>query len=343
MKTQTSKTFKLAIAAAALLTPILAGADLPHKIWRSGRVGQPAADTAASSQYRFVTFDGAPGALVTEAYGVNNSGLVSGFYLDAAGNWHGLLWQNGVLRIVDYPGAPVTFFGGVNDVGLVILNHGDVTTQHAATYNTHRATWTTLPDISGYPLNFGNGINNSGVGLGAACTGNINAVASNCVGWTWDEGVYSFFTAPEADQALGGTYSNGINNRGQVVGYFEDASLVTHGFLKNGDTFATIDVPAASSTYALNINDSDEIAGYYLEAGNYHGFVRGRDGQFTTVNVPGAVWTGIEANDDRGDLAGQFLDSSGVTHGFVAFKKEPGSRSQRLLTVGLCLRTSPRS
>jgi hypothetical protein len=28
------------------------------------------------------------------------------------------LWQNGALRIVDYPGATVTFFGSVNDVGL---------------------------------------------------------------------------------------------------------------------------------------------------------------------------------------------------------------------------------
>jgi len=150
----------------------------------------------------------------------------------------------------------------------------------------------------------------------------MNIAVSNCVGWTWDEGAYSFFTVPEADQTLLGTFANGINNRGQVVGYFEDASSVVHGFLKNGDSFTTIDVPSASNTYAYDINDRDDIAGFYVDqAGNNHGFVQGKDGRFTTVDVPGAVATIIFSNDDRGDLAGQFQDSSGVYHGFVAFKR----------------------
>jgi len=106
------------------------------------------------------------------------------------------------------------------------------------------------------------------------------------------------------------------------VGWFEDASSVSHGFLKDGRRFTTIDVPAASNTEALGINGSDEIAGtYYDQAGNPHGYVQDRHGQFTTVDPPGAVATSIECIDDRGDLAGQFIDASGVNHGFVAFKK----------------------
>jgi len=322
MKTQTGKTFKLAIAAAALLTPMLAGAQ-PHKIWRSAHGGEPAAATPASSQYRFVTID-APGASGTGPTGVNNPGHVSGWYFDTffgdAGNTHGFLWQNGAFQTVDYPGALVTLLGPVSDSGLIMGESGTETIQHAATYNTHDATWTNLPDIPGYPMNFGQGINNSGVGSGEACTGNI-FVSSNCVGWTWDRGAYSFFTDPEGDPTQGGTSPEAINNAGQLVGYFLDASGVPHGFLKNGNSFTTIDPPGASFTLAYGINDRGDIVGFYFDpTGTSHGFVRGSDGQFTTFDVPGASGTALFGIDDRGDLAGGYRDQAGNLHGLVAFK-----------------------
>jgi len=318
---QASKTLKLAIAAAAaLLTPILAGANPPYQIWRSAHRGQPAPATPASSQYRLVTID-APGAVETDAIGVNNTGQVTGFYVDAAGNPHGFLWQNGGLQTVDHPGAPLALLGHVTDWGLIIGNYGTLTSQHAATYYTRLATWTTLPDVPGRPGNVGHGINNSGVASGGACNGNVE-VPLNCVGWTWDRGAYSFFTDPEADQTQFGTLADGINNIGQVVGHFQDAGSVFHGFLKNGDRFTTIDLPAALSTYALDINDSGEIDGFYFDTtGTPHGFVRGRDGQFTTFDVPGAVETILYGNDDRGDLSGLYVDQAGNPHGFVAFRK----------------------
>jgi probable HAF family extracellular repeat protein len=320
MKTQTSKTLKLALAAAAaLLAPVLAGANPQHQIWRSAHRGEPAAPTPASSQYQFVTID-ATGASETDAIGVNNPGQVTGFYLDAAGNLHAFLWQNGGLQTVDFPGAPVTQGGHVNDVGLMIGNYGTFTSSHAAVYHTRLATWITLPDIPGYTGQFGGGINNSGVGAGAACNG--NAEVGTCVGWTWDGGAYSSFTDPEADQTQAGTIANGINNIGQVVGHFQDAGSIFHGFLKNGDQFTTIDAPAALSTFAIDINDGGEIVGFYLDTtGTPHGFVRSRESQLTTFDVPGAVVTVLYGNDDRGDLSGLYVDQAGNPHGFVAFRK----------------------
>ena len=321
MKTQTSKTLKLAVAAAAaLLAPVLAGANPPRQIWRAAHRGPPAAATPASSQYRLVTID-APGASETDAIGVNNTGQVAGYYLDAAGNPHGFLWENGGLQTVDYPGAPLTQGGHVNDVGLIIGNYGTFTSQQAAAYNTRLATWTTLPDIPGLPVIIGHGINNSGVGAGGACNGNAE-VPLNCVGWTWDRGAYSFFTDPQADKTQVGTIADGINNIGQVVGHFQDAGSTFHGFLKNGDHFTTIDMPAALSTFALDINDPGEIVGFYFDTtGTPHGFVRGRDGQSTTFDVPGAVGTVLYGTDDRGDLSGLYMDQAGNPHGFVAFRK----------------------
>ena len=73
------------------------------------------------------------------------------------------------------------------------------------------------------------------------------AVSSENTGWTWNGSEYSFFTVPGA--ARTGTLANGVNNTGQVVGYFQDASGVYHGFLKDGEDFTTIDAPDASATF----------------------------------------------------------------------------------------------
>ena len=127
---------------------------------------------------------------------------------------------------------------------------------------------------------------------------------------------------PKRTQANGGTSPEAINNAGQVTGYFLDASGVPHGFLKNSDSFTTIDPPAASLTLAYGIDDRGVIVGLYVDTtGTFHGFVRGSDGQFTTFDVPGASGTALFGIDDRGDLAGGYMDQAGNMHGFVAFKK----------------------
>jgi probable HAF family extracellular repeat protein len=49
------------------------------------------------------------------------------------------------------------------------------------------------------------------------------------------------------------TFASGINNAGQVVGFFQD-STGDHGFLDTGGSFTQIDVPGASDTIPNGIN-----------------------------------------------------------------------------------------
>lgn len=268
-----------------------------------------------SSRYRFVTVD-VPG-FPTSAYGINDDGLVSGFYFDVNSNLHAFLWRENSLRLVDYPGAVDTAFGASTNSGMVIGNYGDlsVTVQHAVTYMADSGTWTGLPDVPGYTDNFGNGINKRGMATGAAC------LSVPCEGWTWNGSEYSFFNAPGADAAMGGTYPNGINDRNEVAGQFTDGNGVTHGFLKDEEDYTVIDVPSASATYAFDVNDREEIVGYYVDAsGNLHGFIQ-RHGQFRAINVPSSLGTIVYGNNSRGDLAGAYADSAGVGHGFLALKQ----------------------
>jgi hypothetical protein len=69
------------------------------------------------------------------------------------------------------------------------------------------------------------------------------------------------------------TVAVGINNAGQISGYFQDAAGY-HGFFNNGGVFSTIDVEGATATYAEGINNSGDIVGYYVDAsGKTHGFL----------------------------------------------------------------------
>jgi probable HAF family extracellular repeat protein len=111
------------------------------------------------------------------------------------------------------------------------------------------------------PVNIGDGINSQGIAVGSAGTGNISATSNN-VAWIWDGRTYSFFTVPGSTGF--GTTAGCINSPGQVVGYFEDASDMFHGFLKNGSTFTQIDVPGAIATFAYGINNRADVVGWYF-------------------------------------------------------------------------------
>jgi hypothetical protein len=202
--------------------------------------------------------------------------------------------------------------GDSSDFGIVIGNYGDPSVLHAVLYEVLRSQWFPLPDVPNRPQNFGNGINNRGVGTGGACNGN------DCTGWTWTWKGYDFFYAPGSDPTKGGAYANGINDRGQVVGTVTDSNGIVHGFLKGGDDFTIIDEPdAAGYTSPYGINDREEIVGAYADSsGVMHGFVESR-GNFTSIDVLGSTVTVIYGINSRSDLAGTWLDMAGAIHGFV--------------------------
>jgi probable HAF family extracellular repeat protein len=68
---------------------------------------------------RFITI-AFPGAAMTQAFGVNDSGLVVGAYTTGSGNsavTHGFTWLNGRFASLDIGGASSTTINGVNDEG----------------------------------------------------------------------------------------------------------------------------------------------------------------------------------------------------------------------------------
>src|SRR5947209_13659886 len=96
----------------------------------------------------------------------------------------------------------------------------------------------------------------------------------------------NIFTTVEDPLATQDTQGQGINNAGQIVGDYADASG-GHGFLLSGGVFTTIDEPVAAgnATSAKAINNFGQIVGTYNDAVGVHGFLL-NGGIFTTIDDP---------------------------------------------------------
>jgi hypothetical protein len=143
---------------------------------------------------------------------------------------------------------------------------------------------------------------------------------SDRAAYVYNGGVFTTLDLPFAGNY--GATANGINNSGQIVGFYSD-STTGHAFVKSGGNYATVDVPGAELTYANGINDAGDVAGYYngyLDVGGtsvfgMYGFVKSAGG-YRTINVPGAIFTQAYGINNSGQVAGTFVDSTG-SHGFI--------------------------
>jgi uncharacterized membrane protein len=115
------------------------------------------------------------------------------------------------------------------------------------------------------------------------------------------------------------TQAWGINNAGDIVGYYLDATGRAHDFLLSGGRFTTIDVPGSFGGigFGPGINNHGDIAGSFngpCGSGICGYLLRG--GSFTTIAFPGAIQTDPMDINDAGDIVGFYGDSTGP-HGFL--------------------------
>ncbi len=145
------------------------------------------------------------------------------------------------------------------------------------------------------------------------------------------------FDAPSAgtgkpvNGVLQGTFPTNINGFGVAIGYFVDANIVPHGFVRYPfGQMTTIDAPGAGmvpganqGTVAFSINIEGTIAGQYQDTNFvFHCFLRYPDGHIITFDPPGAG-TGPNQGSEavainlEGTVAGITIDNHNVLHGFI--------------------------
>jgi probable HAF family extracellular repeat protein len=141
--------------------------------------------------------------------------------------------------------------------------------------------------------------------------------------------VYTYTTLddPSAASQAGGTTAYGINNAGQIVGFYANAGGLD-GFLLSGGTYTTIHDPLATrGTVAYGINTSGQIVGNYQNGigSGSHGFLYNPNGgTYTTLDnslgARGTLAFGINAS---GLIVGTYIDANSRDHGF---RYDPSNR-----------------
>ena len=143
------------------------------------------------------------------------------------------------------------------------------------------------------------------------------------VGALVDDG---FVANPTADKAYSSidypgallTSAFSINNRGDIVGFYQDASKTLHGFLYNGVTssFASIDYPnpvCTTGTDARGINKHGDIVGTCTDsANNFYGYLL-TAGAFSSVQAPGHLSTIPQRISPDGRIVGCVHDTDTST------------------------------
>jgi probable HAF family extracellular repeat protein len=169
---------------------------------------------------------------VTQLLGLNNHGEAAGFYTDAAGNNHGFIYH-----IAGQTFAPVTIDGSTSVTATDINNNGEI----SGFYQNGTATdgfldnhgkITTLTGPQGATDVMAFGLNDKGqvVGSFVDANGNTDGFLYNA-----KSHLYTTIVDPNAQPATPGgpttTVVNGLNDKGQLVGFYTDANGNTDGML----------------------------------------------------------------------------------------------------------------
>ncbi|HEX9034881.1 MAG TPA: hypothetical protein VF834_23815 [Streptosporangiaceae bacterium] len=165
---------------------------------------------------------------VDQLLGVNNSGEAVGFYLDSHGNSRGYLFNVHTHKFVSaFPGA--TLRSAVSLTASGINNNGDVTgffslsTGPIRSFLVTRTGQVKILAFPGADATQAFGLNDHREVVGAY------AIGGKSFGFTWTPG--GGFKTVSDPAGIGTTFINGVNNAGDLVGFYTDAKNNTHGML----------------------------------------------------------------------------------------------------------------
>jgi len=171
-----------------------------------------------------------PGASGTRAFGINNSGDITGQYTTKFGVVFGFILSDGVFHKIRVPDTDLTSLRGAEDNGRVMT--GDVVVSadssiHAFVRRKPGVIQLLDPPGTIFPCSRGRGINERGGVVGAfAIVNTPDECHRPNHGFVFRQGAYDVIDPPGSLD----TFVFGLNDDGLVVGVFTDKNGALHGF-----------------------------------------------------------------------------------------------------------------
>jgi hypothetical protein len=256
-----------------------------------------------------------PGAILTNAQGINAGGDIVGTYNDAGtpSRTHGFVLSGGQFQSIDFPGARATVARGIGPGGDIVgsyqqQNESGGVPSHGFLLNKHGEFFQL--DYPGHLNTIAQRILPDGTILGCY---HDNDTAGSMHGIQISSRT-GFDERPEAMSMNNGATPNGK----LIVGLFTDMDGRAKGYLIDRGAFQSFEVPGATTTAGWDINAAGVAVGVFRDAaGRFHGFQY--DGaQFGQIDFPAATVTRVFGINAGGDMVGNYVDAAGRTHGFIA-------------------------
>jgi hypothetical protein len=301
--------------------------------------GPAGASTTQPGGYQFRTVDNARDLTFNQLLGVNNEGLIAGYFGSGAQdhpNQGYLLWPSSdTYQNENFPGSVQTQVTGLNDNGVTVgfwssMNTASMVNDNFGFFSVggkfYSVNFPTTNNASP-PVDQLLGVNDHDVAVGfyTNAQGNNRGYEYNIATRTFTRVLVPGAPGGEAGPSL---TAAAINNYGDTAGFYAKTSSLTDAFLRlNDGQFITLAVPGASMTQAFGVNDHDEVVGAYTvgtgSSATVHGFTWRPGHGFTTVDDPhGIGTTTINGVNDAGDLVGFYVDATGNTDGMIALPRD---------------------
>ena len=129
------------------------------------------------------------------------------------------------------------------------------------------------------------------------------------------DGTVTTFNA--SGDPLGNTYVYGVNDAGEIAGFFLDSSGTQHGFTRRSNgKVKVVDIPGATIVQLTALNDNGYVAGSFFDSAE-HGLILAPDGSRTVFEIAGASTIYVRGINDDGWVVGFYLDAENKSVGFV--------------------------
>jgi uncharacterized membrane protein len=271
-----------------------------------------------------------PGAAITAAMGINNSGTITGILFDSTGAAHGYLADKtgAFIRSIDFPGGAQTEPSGINEHGDIVGSYlDDAGFFHG--FLLQDGNFSTI-DFPSAAANFPLDIDDQGV-----IAGFYQDAALLNHGFTLDKAGFHTLDAPA--QASPSTELFSINSKGDILGDFDSDELgIFHSaFLFSHGTFVPFTLSQATTgIFALGLNNSGDVTGsFFGDDFLQHGFISG-NGNVVTFDFPGALATApLQINSSR-SVVGIYADAAVHVRSFLVTFDGPGSASDAAAPAG---------